>query len=118
MKPPLRCAQAYGSNCALQSRRPAAFKLGYWQDQHCFYSWIGGVIPSARRAGLAKALLDAQERRLRELGVAVVTVKSMNRYPGMMALLISNGYWIAGLEGDDPVTSKICFSKPLHNEGE
>jgi GNAT superfamily N-acetyltransferase len=93
--------------------RPAAFKLGYWQNERCFYSWVGGVIPSARRAGLAKALLDAQELRLLQLGVGAVTVKSMNRFPAMMALLITNGYWIVGLEGDDPATSKICFSKPL-----
>ncbi len=92
---------------------PSAFKLGYWQSDTCFYSWIGGVVPAARRAGLAKALLFEQERRLRDLAVETVSVKGMNRYPGMLMLLISGGYQIVGLEGGDPASLKICFSKSL-----
>ena len=92
---------------------PSAFKLGYWQDEHCFYSWVGGVLPAARRAGLAKALLHEQEQRLGALGVGTVRVKSMNRYPGMLVLLISSGYRIVGVEGRDPDTSKILCMKTL-----
>ncbi len=97
---------------------PSAFKLGYWQDERSFYSWIGGVVPAARRAGLAKALLLEQERLLRGLGAQLVSVKSMNRYPGMLTLLISSGYRISGLEGSDPDSLKICFSKSLQDDAD
>ena len=34
--------------------QPAGFKLGYAEDEHTFYSWLGGVVPNYRRMGLAK----------------------------------------------------------------
>ncbi len=59
------------------------------------------------------ALGSAVTLREGSLAVETVSVKSMNRYPGMLMLLISGGYQIVGLEGGDPASLKICFSKSL-----
>ena len=37
------------------------FKLGYELEEGVFYSWLGGVLPTARRRGAARLLLHAQE---------------------------------------------------------
>lgn len=47
-------------------------------------------------------------------GYQSISVKSMNQYPAMLQMLISNGYQISGYENnDDLALNKICFVKPL-----
>ena len=94
--------------------QPAGFKLGYAEDEHTFYSWLGGVVPNYRRMGLAKTLIEAQEYWANNAGYKRIKVKSMNRFPGMLRLLIAAGYVINGYEAnDDPMEAKILFSKSL-----
>ncbi|WP_219118231.1 GNAT family N-acetyltransferase [Janthinobacterium sp. UMAB-56] len=90
------------------------FKLGYRAGDGSLYSWLGGVLPAYRKAGLAQRLLAAQEAWAKEQGFAAVTVKSMNRYPAMLRLLIRNGYRIRAVEHfGDPASERIDFIKPL-----
>lgn len=89
------------------------YKLGYWLDDSCFYSWLGGVHPDYRKRGIAKALLHEQERRVGELGVKEIRVKSMNQYRSMLLLLIAQGYAITGVETNAQGKEKIHFSKKL-----
>ncbi|WP_281556681.1 GNAT family N-acetyltransferase [Thalassomonas sp. RHCl1] len=96
----------------------AGFKLGYETSkaQACFYSWQGGVLPAYRSQGIAKKLLRAQEIQVAELGYKKITVKSMNRFPHMMKMLLSNGYHISGYqEKTGPDDAKISFYKRLNN---
>jgi ribosomal protein S18 acetylase RimI-like enzyme len=87
------------------------YKLGYWLDDNCFYSWLGGVHPDYRKQGIAKALLLEQERRVGELGVKEIRVKSMNQYRSMLLLLIAQGYAITGVHVNAQGKEKIHFSK-------
>lgn len=89
------------------------YKLGYWLDDNCFYSWLGGVHPDYRKQGIAKALLLEQERRVGELGVKEIWVKSMNQYKSMLLLLIAQGYAITGVHVNAQGKEKIHFSKKL-----
>ncbi len=90
------------------------FKLGYPENATVFYSWLGGVRPSARGRGVAQALLEAQEQRVSARGFHKLRVKSMNRFPAMLRLLIRNGYLVDGLTpAQDPLWTKIHFTKPL-----
>ncbi len=92
----------------------AGFKLGYALDGSSFYSWLGGIHPNHRRQGIAKQLLQEQERLLLQSGYTMVTVKSMNRYAGMMILLLSHGYEITGYDPNQGQSeAKILFSKTL-----
>ena len=75
---------------------------------------LGGVIPAYRQMGIASSLSQQQEDWAQKSGYEHVEVKSMNRYPAMLQLLISSGYRITGYEDrGDENTSKICFSKTL-----
>ena len=94
----------------------AGFKLGYETSaaEGVFYSWQGGVLPAYRSQGIAKRLLLAQENRAVELGYKTITVKSMNRYPNMMKMLLANGYQICGYQAKSgPGDAKIAFQKRL-----
>lgn len=92
------------------------FKIGYPINEQHFYSWLGGVIPEYRGNGIAQQLLAEQERRVAERGYTLLSVKSMNRFPGMLCLLIKNGYQITNVShhGDEH-RERIHFSKPLHS---
>ena len=94
--------------------QPVGCKLGYAAEDGSLYSWLGGVLPAHRKAGLAQRLLERQEGWAREHDFAAITVKSMNRYPAMLRLLIRNGYRIRVVEHfGDPTRERVHFIKPL-----
>ncbi len=98
--------------------QPVGFKLGYGAEDGSLYSWLGAVLPAHRKTGLAQRLLEAQEAWAAENGFAAVTVKSMNRYPSMLRLLIRNGYQIRLVEHfGDPARERNHFIKPLPWKG-
>ena len=90
------------------------YKVGYQLTEETFYSWLGGVVPEHRKHGVATLLLNYQEKWVLNSGYKQIKVKSMNRFPGMFNLLISNGYEIVGIEesvcGSE---GKIVFLKRL-----
>ena len=90
------------------------FKVGYQIDDTTFYSWFGGVSSSARKAGIAQALLDTQQRRAYEQGYKPIKVKSRNQFPSMLRLLIKNGYLIEKYEKtQNLLDGRIYFIKQL-----
>ncbi|MDQ4624638.1 GNAT family N-acetyltransferase [Janthinobacterium lividum] len=94
--------------------QPVGCKLGYAAEDGSLYSWLGGVLPAHRKTGLAQRLLEAQEAWASANGFAAVTVKSMNRYPAMLRLLIRNGYQIRLVEHfGDPSRERIHFIRLL-----
>jgi len=92
----------------------AGYKIGYHVSDNEFYSWLGGVAPQYRQLGIATQLREKQEAWALQAGYSVVTVKSMNRYPAMLQLLINSGYKINGYQDNGNAdNSKIRFIKQL-----
>ena len=77
--------------CAFAGNLPIGIKVGYFEEDH-FYSWIGGVLPEWRRAGVAKMLADEQEEALRARGVKKVRMKTRNRYKPMLLFALESGF--------------------------
>ncbi|MDR9826962.1 GNAT family N-acetyltransferase [Vibrio sp. FNV 38] len=99
---------------AEDNKQLLGFKIGYQVDQHVFYSWLGGVSPIARKKGVAQQLLDWQEAWVCKHNYSDLKVKSRNQFPGMLRLLIRNGYQIEDYERMDPIEeSRIHFTKML-----
>ncbi|MBV2129675.1 GNAT family N-acetyltransferase [Arsukibacterium indicum] len=95
------------------------YKVGYQLTEDTFYSWLGGVIPEYRKQGVATLLLNYQEEWARNLGYKQIKVKSMNRFPGMLIMLISNGYKIVGIDKSACGSEdKIVFVKKLAVQGQ
>ena len=99
---------------ATQDSQLLGFKLGYELDEETFYSWVGGVLPAHRGRGVANGLLHFQENWAMEQGYHCIQVKSMNCYPDMLKMLISNQYKISHCDiSSDLNHGKIHFSKQL-----
>ncbi|WP_369678983.1 GNAT family N-acetyltransferase [Cedecea sp. NFIX57] len=93
---------------------PAGFKLGYALGETEFYSWLGGVLPEFRRDGVAQALLAAQEKWAMEQGYRMITVKTRNKFRGMLMMLLKNGYQLMDIEQKgDPDDYRLLLRKSL-----
>lgn len=100
---------------AREDARVVGFKLGHVRSPEVFYSWIGGVVPEYRGRGVARSLLKFQEQLVRERGHSRIRVKSLNRFPAMLRMLIAEGYRIIDLESprEPGHELKIVFEKDL-----
>ncbi|WP_252015814.1 GNAT family N-acetyltransferase [Vibrio sp. SCSIO 43140] len=99
---------------AAHNNKPIAYKIGYELSKSEFYSWLGGVSIDYRKLGIATELREQQEAWALEQGYRAINVKSMNRFPAMLQLLLSSGYKISGYEDNGSVdNSKIHFAKQL-----
>ncbi|AJR06963.1 N-acetyltransferase [Photobacterium gaetbulicola] len=91
-------------------------KIGYQLSEDCFYSWLGGVAPAGRRGGVAQALLEAQEEWVVAQGYQQLRVKSRNRFPAMLRLLLRNGYQVEHLEKKEGIEDyRLHFVKQLND---
>ncbi|WP_028865684.1 GNAT family N-acetyltransferase [Psychromonas aquimarina] len=99
---------------ASYNKQPVAYKIGYELSHTEFYSWLGGVLPEHRKQGIATQLRKKQEVWAADKGYESLSVKSMNRFPAMLQMLISSGYQISGYQDKGCISSsKICFIKYL-----
>lgn len=88
------------------------YKVGYATSTEEFRSWFGGVIPSARRQGVATALREAQEQWVAAHGYKRIRCGSKNDFPEMLRLLIGAGYEIVAVE-DAATGRRIIFEAEL-----
>ncbi|MBV40105.1 MAG: hypothetical protein CMM23_15840 [Rhodospirillaceae bacterium] len=59
-------------------------------------------------------MLRDQERIVADKGYEMIRVKTMNRFPAMLKLLLSHGYLIIGYgASSSPMEAKASFSKNL-----
>jgi len=94
---------------------PIGYKIGYSLSDTVFYSWLGGVLPDYRRHGIANKMRQTQEQWAVSQGFTHIKVKSMNRFPAMICMLIQHGYHIVDCENrQSSIHSKIVFSKALN----
>ena len=98
---------------AWRGTMPIGFKVGYERDGY-FYSWMGGVLPGARRNGIAQALADEQEEWARSEGYPSVTFKTLNRHKAMLNFSLYNGFNIIKVEERDTIDEyRIWLKKEL-----
>ncbi|MGY6531266.1 GNAT family N-acetyltransferase [Glycocaulis sp.] len=80
--------------------RLAGFKLGYRRGSSLFYSWLGAVHPSARRQGLASALMEHQHAWAARTGYHQVETRTRAENAAMIVLNLKSGFVITGFETD------------------
>lgn len=93
--------------------KPVGFKLGYELDQNTFYSWLGGVLPSYRRLGVASALIQAQHDWCKRQGYTSVETKTQNRFREQLVLSIKSGFDVIGHSESNEGGPKILLRKHL-----
>jgi GNAT superfamily N-acetyltransferase len=78
--------------------KPAGFKVGYQRNSpELFYSWMGGVLESYRRRGIATQLADEQEKWAKNHGYLKVYFKTRNRFSKMIHFGLNRGFKIVDL---------------------
>lgn len=112
-----RLANGHRVLVAQSGQQLVGFKLGYPKTSEEFYSWLGGVLPAYRQGGIAQRLLEHQEAWARRAGFTRIAVKSMNKFPSMLRLLIKNGYQVTQVDRfGDPQKERLHFIKVLDTE--
>ena len=92
----------------------AGFKLGYQTGEQCFYSWLGGVNADFRNIGLAKSMLEYQEKWAASQGFTPLEVKTRNQFKAMLNMLVANRYQITQVENHSNIAqNKLHLQKVL-----
>lgn len=88
-------------------------KVGYERDGR-FYSWLGGVLPAFRQAGVAAALADRQEAWATEQGYRTIWMKTRNRFSAMLLMAVRRGFRITAiLPEEEIVEHRIVLEKSI-----
>lgn len=90
-------------------------KVGYDKfNDGSFYSWLGGVIPEYREAGVARKLASTQEEWAKEKGYVSIKFKTLNRHKGMIIFAIKNGFEMYNIKPKDELEDyRIQMTKEL-----
>jgi len=89
------------------------FKLGYEKNREEFFSWLGGVIETHRRKGIARELLRRQHEWCRDRGYQAVVTESANEYRTMIILNLSEGFEIVGTRNNPERGLRVLMRKRL-----
>ena len=81
---------------AEQGGQTVGYKIGFEGDPGTFESWRGGVLPSARRQGIAEHLMGLQHRWCQENGFRVIKTTTNSDNTPMIILNLKSGFEIVG----------------------
>ncbi len=95
------------------AKKLIGFKVGYRYNNTTFYSWVGGVLPTYRKNGIAQKLIHLQHQWATEHQYQKIRTKSMNRFKPMLILNLKNGFDIVQVYTNDSQQTKIIFEKKL-----
>lgn len=83
---------------AAVDNKPVGFKVGYQSSRpDTFYSWMGGVLESYRRKGIATMLAERQEEWAKRNGFLKVSFKTRNHLTNMVFFGLNRGFIIVDL---------------------
>ena len=94
---------------ALLDEKPVGFAIGYELKPLTFFSWLCGVLPDARRLGVATQLMQAQQAFATEHGYTVLRFECQNQHRPMLHLAISEGYDLIGIRWDTSSASNVVI---------
>ncbi len=94
--------------------QPAAFLCGYALRPTTFYSWLCGVLPDARRMGVAGQLFEAEHAWAAEHGYQMLRLECNNKSRPALQLAIAHNYDIVGIRWDvRSANNLVIFEKVL-----
>ena len=93
--------------------RLVGFKMGFRCEPGTFESWRGGVLPEARRQGLARLLMDRQHAWCAEAGFRFVQTAVSADNVAMLVLNLQCGFAITGSYVNRGSKLKISLEKRL-----
>lgn len=90
------------------------FLVGMELKPSVFFSWLVGVLPDARRMGVASQLMTAAEDWARERGYSAVRFETGNAHRAMLHFGVAAGYDVIGIRWDvDRTENLVIFEKTV-----
>jgi len=90
------------------------FFVGMERTPRVFFGWLVGVLPGARRMGVATQLINTAADWAESRGYGAIRFECHNRQRAMLHFGIANGYDIVGLRWDsDRAENLLILEKPL-----
>ena len=90
-----------------------AYKVGYAQHHHTFFSWLGGVHPKYQGKGIAKELLHRQLEWCTEHDYVHVVTEVRNIWRPQLILNLKEGFDVIGTHLDPDYHTIVCMRKAL-----
>ncbi|MHC4065817.1 MAG: GNAT family N-acetyltransferase [Planctomycetota bacterium] len=102
---------------AEMDHQPVGFSCAYELRPTTFYGWLYGVLPEARRLGVASQLMAAEHAWAKEQRYEMIRFECYNQHKPMLLLAIQTGYEIIGLRHDSRTAGNlVIFEKHLDIE--
>jgi len=90
------------------------FLAGMELKPSVYFSWLVGVLPDARRMGVASQLMNAAEDWARERGYRAIRFETGNKHRAMLHFGVAAGYDIIGIRWDvDRSENLVIFEKAI-----
>jgi len=94
--------------------RPVGFATGFELKPTVFFSWLMGVVPEARRMGVASQIVDAMFSWAREHDYRYVRMECHNSARPILHMAIKQGFNIVGIRWDgDHADNLVIFEAAL-----
>ncbi len=90
------------------------FKVGRSNDPRTFESWVGGVLPTARKQGIASQLARLQDAWCRANGFQFIQTETAHDNAAMLTVNLKQGFCIAGTYLDRGAHLKVVLQKALN----
>ncbi len=99
---------------AMLDDQHVGFSVGYELKPATYYCWLCGVLPDARRLGVAAQLIEAQHAFAVDHSYTVMRFECQNQHRPMLHLAITEGYDLVGIRWDtSTVANVVIFEKDL-----
>jgi len=95
-------------------KQPVGFAMGFELKPSVFFSWLTGVLPDFRRAGIASQLHEAQAAWASDHDYHYIRMECHNSVRPILHMGIAMGFDIVGIRWDpDRADNLIIFEKSL-----
>ncbi len=99
---------------AFSEDKPVGCKIAYERfSDGSLYSWLGGVLPTYRKQGIAQMLNRKMETLAKGKGYTSMTFKTRNKHKAMLQFGLKNGYQIIGFEEKEDISENRIILKKL-----
>lgn len=99
---------------ALLDERHVGFTVSYELRPTTYFCWLCGVLPDARRLGVATQLMQGQEAFALDHGYGVVRFECQNQHRPMLHMAITESYDLVGIRWDTAISANVAiFEKDL-----
>jgi len=95
-------------------QRPVGFSTSIELKPNVFFSWLTGVLPEYRRAGIATQLHEVEVAWAQEHGYQYIRMECNNSHRPILHMAIAMGYNIVGVRWDsDRAENLVICEKAL-----